>query len=425
MTTTETYRQTIKTYETDCDRVAETEVEAHTPHLAHHFETLDQQYNASKLGMWLFLATEVLLFGGLFCLYAVFRGNEPAMFAYGSNYLNTMLGATNTAVLILSSLTMAVAVTAAQRNQKWLLVTLLGLTFLGGAGFMGIKYVEYSHKFHDNLVWGTQFYEGTPHEAKAEHEAGFVTDDASEQAFTPDAAKGKELWMATCRSCHGVEGEGIEGQGKDIRQSEFIAERSDEELVEFIQKGRMPFHPDNETGIQMPPRGGNPQLSDDDLRHIVAYVREFHTPPGEAPAEHDTTTTAASESGDKRAQEQAFWIPKSSMPDAAAAPRNITDPRLIDQPGNMPGTKQTKSHPVNDPRRPQSMHLFFGIYFLMTGLHGLHVLVGMLVIGWLAVRAALGHFSSAYYTPIDLGGLYWHVVDLIWIFLFPLFYLIG
>ena len=66
-----------------------------------------------------------------------------------------------------------------------------------------------------------------------------------------------------------------------------------------------------------------------------------------------------------------------------------------------------------------------GIYFLMTGLHGIHVLAGMGVMAWLLVRTLLGHFSAEYFTPVDLGGLYWHVVDLIWIFLFPLFYLIG
>ena len=80
--------------------------------------------------------------------------------------------------------------------------------------------------------------------------------------------------------------------------------------------------------------------------------------------------------------------------------------------------------PSRDPNRPANAHMFFAIYFLMTGLHGIHVLAGMAVMLWLLVRTLRGHFSSAYYTPIDLGGLYWHVVDLIWIFLFPLFYLI-
>ena len=81
--------------------------------------------------------------------------------------------------------------------------------------------------------------------------------------------------------------------------------------------------------------------------------------------------------------------------------------------------------PSRDPTRPPNAHLFFVFYFLMTGLHGLHVLAGMAVIAWLLGRAIAGHFGADYFTPVDLGGLYWHVVDLIWIFLFPLFYLIG
>ena len=81
-------------------------------------------------------------------------------------------------------------------------------------------------------------------------------------------------------------------------------------------------------------------------------------------------------------------------------------------------------HQSVDPDRPANAHLFFTFYFLMTGLHGLHVLVGLGVIAWLMVRSIWGHFGRTYFAPVDLGGLYWHVVDLIWIFLFPLFYLL-
>ncbi len=80
--------------------------------------------------------------------------------------------------------------------------------------------------------------------------------------------------------------------------------------------------------------------------------------------------------------------------------------------------------PRYDADRPANAHVFFGMYFLMTGLHGLHVIAGMVVITWLLVRSLKGHFSPGYFTPVDLGALYWHIVDLIWIFLFPLLYLI-
>ena len=82
-----------------------------------------------------------------------------------------------------------------------------------------------------------------------------------------------------------------------------------------------------------------------------------------------------------------------------------------------------KAH-LADPEMPVNTHLFFAIYFAMTGLHGFHVIVGMIVIGWLILRATRGEFGPRNFTAVDLGGLYWHIVDLIWIFLFPLFYLI-
>ena len=100
--------------------------------LAHHFDTPRKQFEAAKLGMWLFLATEVLLFGGLFCVYAIFRGNHPEMFEYASQFLDTRWGVTNTAVLLISSMTMALAVTAAQRGQQRQLIALLLATFMGG-----------------------------------------------------------------------------------------------------------------------------------------------------------------------------------------------------------------------------------------------------------------------------------------------------
>jgi cytochrome c oxidase subunit 3 len=294
----------------------------HPPHLAHHWESSRQQFEAGKLGMWLFLATELLLFGGLFAAYAVFRHNHPDIFTWGSRFLDVRYGGLNTVILITSSLTMAMAVTAAQMGRRAPLVILLSLTFLGGAGFMGVKYIEYKAKFEHGLLPGTRFYEPLPHAPadEAQHE-----DEASHQASagantaTPagpaDTAASQEEGFQTPRSA--------------------IA----------------------------PPGQGPPGLATQDA---AAAVHE-HAEAGEAHRYVDHRT---------------------------------------------------------DPDRPANAHIFFGIYFCMTGLHGLHVLAGMTVIGWLTVRAARGHFSAAYFTPVDLGGLYWHVVDIIWIFLFPLLYLI-
>jgi cytochrome c oxidase subunit 3 len=383
----------------------------HDDHVAHHFDSAEHQFEAAKLGMWLFLATEFLLFGGLFCLYAVYRHAHPDLFAYGARFLNTNLGMLNTTVLILSSMTMAWAVRCAQLNQRRRLMLCLVLTILGGAGFMTVKYFEYSHKINENLVWGVGFYEQTTHERLAMQRAARLA--KSKPAAAPrkgDADKGKALWMGTCRTCHDVDGRGIKGQGKDIRGSQFIASKTDAQMVEFVKGGRMPSDPLNTTGIQMPPRGGNPMLKDSDLQDIIAYVRTFKAAEGPA-----ATGSAAV------APETEFYIPKSTIPDALAGPAGMA--AHWDAPPAEPDRSEPRD-PRRDPARPPNPHLFFGLYYLMTGLHGLHVLIGMIAITWLLVRAWLGHFTPRYFTPVDLVGLYWHVVDIIWIFLFPLLYLI-
>src|SRR5690606_8505878 len=141
----------------------------HPPFLAHHFDTPAQQYMTGKIGMWIFLATEILMFGGLFCAYSVYRYNYPEVFLYAANeYLSTAWGALNTIVLLASSLTMAMAVRYAQLDKQKALVTCLLLTLLGGAGFMCIKGVEYRDKYHHYVGVGaasnaySKSYEG-PH----------------------------------------------------------------------------------------------------------------------------------------------------------------------------------------------------------------------------------------------------------------------
>ena len=225
----------------------------HLSFLAHHFDTPAQQFQSGKLGMWLFLVQEILFFSGLFVAYAVFRARHPEVFHYAHQFLDTNMGALNTAVLITSSFTMAWGVRAAQLNKRRLTVALLGATFLLAGVFLLVKYLEYSHKFHAGLLWGRHF---APHEL--------------------------------------LTGGGAHGEG----------------------------------GIPLP---------------------------------HDI----------------------------------------------------------------KNVHIFFGIYFAMTGLHGLHVVVGMGVILWIMWRAARGDFNENYFGPVEYTGLYWHLVDLVWIYLFPLLYLIG
>jgi cytochrome c oxidase subunit 3 len=144
------------------------------PFLQHHFESPAHQFDSAKLGMWLFLATEVLFFGGLFVAYAVLRSRFPEVFSYASHYLDTLMGGVNTCVLILSSLTMALAVRFAQTNRRKAMVWCLVLTFMGAVGFMVIKYFEYTHKIHEHLVWGKTFYV-PPQDAAGAEEAKVIS----------------------------------------------------------------------------------------------------------------------------------------------------------------------------------------------------------------------------------------------------------
>ncbi len=125
-----------------------TEHAEHTSHVAHHFVDAEQQKDSAKLGTWLFLLTEVLLFGGLFCFYSIYRSWNPEIFHNAHQFLDVKLGATNTVVLIVSSLTMALAIRSMQLNMKKQTILFLIATFLLASTFMVIKYFEYTHKIH-------------------------------------------------------------------------------------------------------------------------------------------------------------------------------------------------------------------------------------------------------------------------------------
>ena len=209
-----------------------------------------------------------------------------------------------------------------------------------------------------------------------------------------------------------------------MRGSKFIQERKEQDLVEFLKAGRMPNDPLNTTGRLMPPRGGNPSLTDQDLADIASYVGEIgkgstSQRSGKEAAREGEAVLKKGASQEKRGagtQVEPVVIESSFIKPAPEGPQGLSVATKIDL-GILPD-------PRHDPRRPANLQTFFAIYFLLTGLHGLHVIIGMVVIGWLFMRAVKGHFGRQYFTPVDLGGLYWHLVDLIWIFLFPLLYLI-
>ncbi|MFK7961846.1 MAG: cytochrome c oxidase subunit 3 family protein [Phycisphaerales bacterium] len=329
----------------------------HPEHLAHHWESLEQQFEANKLGMWLFLATEFLLFGGLFVAYAVYRHKQPELFQYGSQFLDTKWGAINTVVLIASSFTMALGVWASQLGKRTLLLWMLALSFMGGLGFMSIKYVEYSHKFHDNIVWGPGLYESPKH-------SGHGDDHAAGGDHGDDADHGDD-----------------HGDGAD--------------------------HGDDDAS-----HAGDADHDGDHSDNVPVFTLESDAP--------ELPKTDAPEAG---------VIPSGGLVRAPELAPLIRNPKVGQHghSGDDGHGKKSKPDPRKDVAgvdRPANAHIFFGIYFCMTGLHGIHVLIGMSVIAWLFFRAFRGDFGPDNFTPVDLGGLYWHVVDMIWIFLFPLLYLI-
>ena len=210
--------------------------------LHHQFAELEQQYDASSFGMWVFLATEMLFFGGLFTAYIMYRSLYYSGFVAGSHGLEGAFGAIMTFILLASSFTMALSVHAARAGKRTMLILLLLLTIVLGAAFLGIKFTEYSHKWHEQMVPGLN------------------------------------------------------------------------------------FHP-----------------SAEELR---------------------------------------------------GAPESAVE-------------------------------LFMCFYFFMTGLHALHMIIGIGLLSVMAVLAWRGKISTENYDRVEVSGLYWHFVDIIWIYLFPLLYLIG
>lgn len=126
--------------------------DAHASTLAHHFADHEQQHEAAEIGMWLFLTTEFMFFGGVFLGYFVYRWTYPAEFVYGSQHMDRVLGTINTTVLLTSSLTMALAVSAARRAARDRLLWLLGATMFLGVVFLGIKAFEYHHKYEEQMI---------------------------------------------------------------------------------------------------------------------------------------------------------------------------------------------------------------------------------------------------------------------------------
>ena len=383
----------------------------HDPHLAHHFDTPEQQFQSAKLGMWVFLGTEILMFGGLFCAYSVYRHNHPDVFAVAHEALDRTLGAINTLVLITSSLTMAWAVRCAQLGQQRALRWLMAVTLIGGYGFLGIKAVEYHTKWEHNLFFGS--------------------------------------WH---NSYYGWDGkQPVKG---------FFQEELEKEGEQSVNGSEGAAAPEKAPAAAAPA-------------------------PAAAPAA-EASANPASNIPEMTFQPGAAIDGNAGTNDQAKIVATFADPRGVVPHYATPAGEPAITVNNLTPPDAERMYTFFAVYFFMTGLHGLHVIIGMSVIYWVLLRAGGPHrksylvpaapisvglfltylgiiipgvrlpllvigislavagalwavlwttlgsrvpaaepeFGPNYFTPVDLAGLYWHLVDMIWIFLFPLLYLI-
>lgn len=405
----------------------------HPDYLAHHFDTPDQQFEAGKLGMWLFLVTEVLMFGGLFCAYALYRANHPDIYVYAHGFLDWKLGATNTAILLASSFTMALAVRASQLGQKGMLVLLLVLTLGGGFGFLGIKYVEYTSKFSHSLWPGEMnlYYPIADIKLYQEDADGNqITDDQGNPIPITREMQLREIAFVEFETLaikhhYMPMGADVEQYYLDMGVRDRLEEHGHAEHFDHV------FHPAGHSAhAEEDGHDGHGDHAEDDghghASHDAAHAESAPEDPaydynhelalvpvaGEVPARSKVPAPVYASTG--LAGGFAHDADEAEKPGLAAA---LGAPDLSHAKHYIPYAMQ----PEGVQRR---IHLFFQIYYCATGLHALHVLIGMGCITWVLGKSLAGAFTAEYNVPVDIVGLYWHIVDLIWIFLFPLLYLI-
>jgi len=363
----------------------------HPSFLAHHFDTPEQQFDSGKLGMWLFLATEILFFSGLFCAYAIFRSQRPDVFEGASEFLNTKLGAINTGVLLFSSLTMAWAVRAAQTEQHKLCTGMIAATLSCAMIFLGVKSIEYSHKWELGLLpplWYSYNPSAPHHEGVSMYLIYMCVPFALGLA-------GLIIWFLISKA-----------SGK-----QFQAEVAKPMIVVFAM-----FFAGVGLGTIL--ESGETPHSSDATHASADHAADSHaavavaTPVSAASADLPVLQKLALDEGNTGIRDD--LAARKSQANAAGVsvvgPGGETSPPIA----SVKTSTNTKSQ----------AGVFFAIYYCMTGIHAIHILAGIGVLTWLLVRSTRNDFSRQYFGPVDYVGLYWHIVDLIWIYLFPLLYLI-
>ena len=538
--------------------------------IQHHYDDAQHQFDSGKFGIWLFLAQEVLFFSGLFVAYVLYRVHHPEIYSYAHKWLDVKYGAINTAVLIFSSLTAAWAVRAAQLKQRALLISCLAITILCACAFLGIKYIEYSHKIHEHILFGRYFdpcvspggeelltknnectgtkstitwdpgsgkaaegcfdvdkldtdlklygvqadcqvFEQEPYMAPVLHASGShdctttrvpfasVEGKGGAYTFTGDCdtiiVKGDQNTVSIASVKHLiVDGDGNKVTATKVDDVKVSAVKPDPK-VKVDPKKPPPYVASSEVTVGDPitakdkakigptageikadqgkkwrdkgdatkgliqnqcpdelllilnANHGEPGASKEAEREIApkypcwrpAY-QPMVCPDQSTPEQHAHGAATKSQFGvlveynDKEERSSEDVKIRADCKDAptpkpldAMAVASAQKPEVIGDkaihPIHIPSTEEEHEIEALGPP-PEHTSMFLSVYFAMTGLHGLHVLIGIGVFVWLLIRAIKGHFTPDYFGPVDFAALYWHIVDLIWIFLFPLLYLI-
>ena len=380
----------------------------HGEFIAHHFDGgAEQQFDSGKLGIWVFLVTEVLFFSGLFVAYTLYRNHHPEVFEQAHVFLDKYLGGLNTIVLIFSSLTMAMAVRAAQlgRNKNCGMFVLITMVCAGM--FLGVKAIEYSHKWDMGIFPGSRFDLNYAHPeplnllglkiskylawislVPAILLIGFIV--ASVVGTLTNKANFSKLMMGLAIT--------VGGYFLGTMVGHFymgITEGSHDE-------GHAAAIVDHDSG-------NNIQLVsmtvDDDKK------QETEAGQDDEKAEPDKGDKKA---GGEKGQQAAGGDEQAAAEGEHAEGDHDLHPEMV----------YDFHHPDPD-SLSRNVPIFFSIYYCMTGLHAIHIIAGIGALGWVYWRCILGHWRKDYFGPVDYVGLYWHLVDLIWIYLFPLLYLID
>jgi cytochrome c oxidase subunit 3 len=348
--------------------------------VAHHFNNMPQQHASVRFGMWLFLVTEVLFFGGAFCAYTVYRIWFPKDFEAGSAALNVGIASVNTFLLLASSLTITLAIRACYVGNRKGLMTHLVLTTVLGATFLGLKAREYHLDYQEGLIPNN-----SPLTDHARHEDEHLRAELTKQLTAIQAAAAAEDARAYER----------DEKGQKVRDPKtglpkvadpvaaFKAAEYDQLAQRVGTKLAAPVIPFNEN---------------------LAVVLNEQKPFVGRRLDHISAAEVAAEA--------------DRLKELKAVPsREEQEKRQADE-ANRPEAKN-----AYDPSRVQ---LFFMFYYSMTGLHVLHMVVGLGILVWQITLTATGFFDpTARYVYVETMSLYWHFVDMVWMFLLPLLYLAG